>query len=84
MQLVEVGLLQLVTSLCRHVRHVLIELRDLDVFQQLLREAPFFFCVGVPFPEMSYCFIGLWISVEAKGQGLKFAASYRKECRVRL
>lgn len=43
MQLVEVGLLQLVTSLCRHVRHVLIELRDLDVFQQLLREAPFFY-----------------------------------------
>lgn len=30
-------------------------------------------CVGVPFSEMSYCFIGLWISVEAKGRGQKFS-----------
>lgn len=30
-------------------------------------------CVGVPFfPEMSYCFIGLWIGVEAKGRGQEF------------
>lgn len=30
---VEVGLLQPVTSPCRHVRYVLIEFKDLDVFQ---------------------------------------------------
>lgn len=27
-------------------------------------------CVGVLFPEMSHCLVGLWISREAKGQGL--------------
>ena len=76
-----VGLLQPVTSLCHHVRYVLIEFKDLDVFQRGSLNG---LCVGVPFPEMYYCFTGLWISMEAEGQGLKFAASYRKEGRVRL
>lgn len=69
-------------SLCHHVRYVLIEFKDLDVFQELQGGFLNGFCVGVPFPEMSYCFIGLCIGVEAKGRGLKFAASYRKEGRV--
>lgn len=83
MQSVEVSLLQPVTSLCHHVRYVLIEFKDFDVFQQLQGGFLNGFCVGVTFPQMSCCFIGLWISVEAKGQGLKFAVSYRKEGRVR-
>lgn len=72
--MVEVVLLQPVTSLCHHVRYVLIDFKVLDVFSVTARD--FFsngLCVGVPFSEMSYCFIGLWISVEAKGRGQKFS-----------
>ena len=69
-ELLEVGPLQPVTSLCHHGRYVLIEFKDLDVFQRLAFLNGL--CVGVPFPETSYyCFMGLWTSVEleAKGQG---------------
>lgn len=51
MQLVEVGLLQPVTSLSHHVRYVLIEFMDLDVFFSLSAREDLFngLCVGVPF-----------------------------------
>lgn len=76
----QVGLLQPVTSPGRHVRCVLIDLKGLDVFSARVSEWPLRRCSF--FSQISYCFIGLWIRVEAKGQGLKFSETYRKEGRV--
>lgn len=67
MQLVEVGLWKPVVSQRHHVRYVLIEFKDVDVFSGTVGRLFEWILRRCSFPEMSFCFIGLWISVEAKG-----------------